>query len=183
MKFAGVSTVLIGCCMSAATAIAAGVDDVKTLAGVRLSQASASFSGMAGDSGSGVGVVLGVSYDDFRVHADLTLFSMDEADIRTIVASYERLWPVNAQMSLFAGVNGGVVDFEPDQAIYGTKGFQSGVTLGLQGGLIYQLSPRWQLEAGVRHNRFRAEMFSPTLNRDLRLDSQTEAFLILNFSS
>lgn len=182
MKFAGIPAALI-CCSLSVTAMAAGLDEVKTLAGVRLSQASTSFSGMGSDSGRGVGAVLGVSYEDFRVYADLTLFSLDEADVRVILASYERLWPVHSRLTLFAGVNGGVVDFELDKAVHGAKDFQSGGSLGLQGGLIHQLSPRWQLEAGVRHNRFRAEVFSPALNRDVQLESQTEAFLVLNFSS
>ncbi|SFX32700.1 hypothetical protein [Marinospirillum alkaliphilum] len=178
LRFIGSGLLLIGMALPAVAA-----SDVATLAGLRFSQASADFSGIKDDTGTGVGVVLGVSYPTFRVVADLNLYSWDEVNTRTIHASYERLWQVSGDWQAFAGVFGGVVDLELGSALRGKDDYQSGLSGGVQAGVLYPLGRGWQLETGVRYNHFSVEISSPALDEDVRLNSQVEVFVVLNFSS
>ncbi|MBE0505723.1 MAG: TonB-dependent receptor [Marinospirillum sp.] len=166
-----------------AMALPVAASDVATLAGLRFSQASGVFSGIKDDTATGVGAVLGVSYPHYRVYADLNLYSWDEVNTRTIHANYERLWHVGSDWQAFAGVFGGVVDFELGSALRGKDDYQSGLSGGVQVGVLHPVGRGWQLETGVRYNHFSVETPSAALDRDVRLNNQVEAFLVLSFSS
>lgn len=161
-------------------ALASGMD---TLAGLRFSYASGDFSGIKDDWSRGVGAVLGVSYPHHRVYADLNLYTWQEVNSRTIHANYDRLWRINGDWQAFAGVFGGLVDLELGSALRGQNDYQSGLSGGVQAGVLHPLGRGWQLEAGVRYNHFSVETPSPALGRDVRLNNQAEAFVVFNFSS
>jgi hypothetical protein len=157
--------------------------DTNTLAGLRFSQASADFSGIKDDTSTGVGAILGVSYPYHRVYADLNLYSWEEVNSRTIHANYDRLWHMSGDWQAFAGVFGGLVDLELSSTLRGKDDYQSGLSVGVQAGVLRPVGRGWQLEAGARYNHFSVETPSPALGRDVRLNNQVEAFVVLNFSS
>jgi len=150
------------------------------LLGLKLAAVNTDFSGSDESTASGYGVVLGVTNISYRIYADLNFYSWDSISTRTIHANYDYLWRAGETWRPFVGLYGGLVDLELEAA----KEYQSGVSAGIQGGLLLPLSNTgWQLEAGMRFGGFNVELLNPTTQQKVKIKSQAEAFITLNFSS
>jgi len=148
--------------------------------GVRLAAVNANFSGLNESTTSGYGITLGVTEVTYRVYADLNFYSWDSASTRTIHANYDYLWRAGETWRPFAGVYGGLVDLELDAA----KNYQSGASAGVQAGVLFPLRKSgWQVETGLRFGGFDAKLTNPTTQQDVKIKSQAEVFIVLNFSS
>lgn len=158
-------------------------DEVRTLAGVRFSLAAADFTGVKDAEGAGKGVLLGVSYPEYRVYADMNFYSWDKASTRSIHANYDRLWSLHEDWHFYAGVYGGIADFELEKWHQTKQDYQSGLSYGVQSGVTYRLADQWQIDAGLRYNKFHVEIYSPALQRDVRMNQLAEFFLTLSFGS
>lgn len=148
--------------------------------GVRLAMADANFSSLDTSVTSGHGLVLGVTSTTYRIYADLNFYTWDAAKTRTIHANYDYIWQVSEFWQPFMGVYGGLVDLELDVA----KNYQSGASVGVQGGVLFPLGKSgWQVETGARYGGFGAKLFNPATQQDEKLKSQAEAFVTFSFSS
>lgn len=154
--------------------------DTLPMFGVRAAVAEASFSGMDSSNGNGFGVVLGVTSAAYRVYADLNFYSFDKASTRTIHANYDYLWQAGENWQIFTGIYGGLVDLELDAA----NKYQSGPSAGVQAGFLLPLGASgWRLETGVRYGGFDAKLVNPATQLDVKIKSQAEGFITLNFAS
>ena len=121
--------------------------------GLNFASAEAEFDGLPDDQSRGFGFKLGVGYPASRLYASLDFYSWEEAESLVISAHYDRLLRVHPYLTLFLGVNASLTDFEIDGR-YDPKDFDTGPGVGAQAGILIPLSRSWQLEAGVRSDRF-----------------------------
>lgn len=151
--------------------------------GVRLAMVDADFTGLPTSTSSttnGFGVVLGVALPTYRVYADLNFYSWDDVNTRTIHANYDYIWRAGESWQIFTGVYGGLVDLEMEVA----DKYQSGPSAGIQAGLLFPLGASgWNLETGLRYGGFSAKLLNPDTHQDVKIKTQAEGFISLNFSS
>ena len=153
--------------------------------GVRLALAEAKFSGfqpasLNSASTTGYGFMLGVTSGAHRVYADLNFYSWDTADTRTIHANYDYIWRSGKAWQVFTGVYGGLVDLETAAV----NKYQSGPSAGVQAGVLLPLGTSgWNLETGLRYGGFSAKLLNPDTNQEVKIKTQAEGFISLNFSS
>lgn len=154
--------------------------ETKPLFGVKMILADADFNGLASSTASGYGVVLGVTAESFRVYGDLNFYAWEGADTRTIHANYDYIWRAGESWQVFMGIYGGLVDLELDVA----DKYQSGASVGVQAGFLIPLgSSGWQVETGLRYGGFDAQLFDPETQQAIKIKTQSEAFITLNYSS
>ncbi len=150
------------------------------LFGVRLAMADAEFANLSSSTTAGYGVILGVTLPKYRVYADLNFYSWDGADTRSIHANYDYIWRAGESWQVFTGIYGGLVDLELDAA----DKYQSGPSAGVQAGFLLPLgSSGWQLETGMRYGGFDAKLLNPATQQEVKIKTQVEGFISLNFSS
>lgn len=148
--------------------------------GVKLALADTDFSGLEASTTSGYGLILGVTAPTYRVYADLNFYSWDEVNTRTIHANYDYIWRAEKSVQIFTGIYGGLVDLEIDA----TKKYQSGPSAGVQAGLLLPLGKSgWNLETGLRYGGFSSKINNEASGQEVKINSQAEAFITLNFAS
>ena len=171
--------------VAAATLSQASQAETLPMFGVRLALAEAKFSGfqpssLNSASTTGYGFMLGVTSGAHRVYADLNFYSWDTADTRTIHANYDYIWRSGKAWQVFTGVYGGLVDLETAAV----NKYQSGPSAGVQAGVLLPLGTSgWNLETGLRYGGFSAKLLNPDTNQEVKIKTQAEGFISLNFSS
>ena len=89
---------------------------------------------------------------DIRAYATFSKVGYDYLDQITLSASADKLFPVNNEMSFYAGGTLGYTSFDPDDF-----GKESGLLAGVQGGIFYQATPAIGVDIGVSYSITTAE--------------------------
>lgn len=174
------TSLLAASLVAAATLSQVSKAETLPMFGVKFALADADFTGLEASSTTGYGFVLGVTSGAHRVYADLNFYSWDAADTRTIHANYDYVWRAGKAWQVFTGVYGGLVDLELDAA----NKYQSGPSAGVQAGVLVPLGASgWNLETGLRYGGFSAKLLNPDTNQEVKINTQVEGFISLNFSS
>lgn len=91
--------------------------------------------------------------NDIRAYATFSKVGYDYLDQITLSASADKLFPVNNEMSFYAGGTLGYTSFDPDDF-----GKESGLLAGVQGGVFYQATPAIGVDLGVSYSITTAEL-------------------------
>ena len=89
---------------------------------------------------------------DIRAYATFSKVGYDYLDQITLSASADKLFPVNNEMSFYAGGTLGLTSFDLDDI-----GKESGWLAGVQGGIFYQATPAIGVDLGVSYSITTAE--------------------------
>ena len=89
---------------------------------------------------------------DIRAYATFSKVGYDDLDQITLSASADKLFPVNNEMSFYAGGTLGLTSFDLDDI-----GKESGWLAGVQGGIFYQATPAIGVDLGVSYSITTAE--------------------------
>lgn len=89
-----------------------------------------------------------------RISLSHSKMSKENADITTILANYDYLFPMNDQFKLYAGFHAGNTKVDVSSFDY-IDGFSySGFAYGIQSGAIYDITKNIQFEAGLSYTKF-----------------------------
>jgi opacity protein-like surface antigen len=89
-----------------------------------------------------------------RISLSYSIMSEENADITTILANYDYLFPMNDQFKLYAGFHAGNTKVDVSSFDY-IDGFSySGFAYGIQSGAIYDITKNIQFEAGLSYTKF-----------------------------